>query len=274
MKAKEIENVMKQNGINILNNEKENEVKNVKDGFTYVCSDLHGEYEAYKAIIDKINDKDKLYILGDVIDRGPDGIKILQDIEKRQEQGQVEFLLGNHEYQMLRTLLGEEEQEKLWKYNESPTREAYEKLTQVEQEKMKNFLCNSLVYKQITEGNQDYYLVHARAIQEANNKSGTYRELSQGEYKSKIKEALHDSPGYECKSEEIAKEGVFTIIGHTPTMDKIKFETNYVDIDCGISFGNNVSLLNLTTGDVEYFSSEEVKEINKEKLKEENQEEK
>ena len=62
---------------------------------TYVCSDLHGEYPAYQAIIGQLKEKDKLYILGDVIDRGPDGIKILQDIMKRKEKGQVEFLIGN-----------------------------------------------------------------------------------------------------------------------------------------------------------------------------------
>lgn len=273
-KAEKLETVMKQNGIKRLKHEQNPSRNTTNKGCTYICSDLHGEYEAYKTIIDRIGDKDKLYILGDVIDRGPDGIKILQDIINRQEQVQVEFLIGNHEYMMLRTLLGEEKQEDLWKYNDKETREAYEKLEQDEQEQIKNFLMDSLVYKQITESEQEYYLVHARAIEEADCKSGTYRELSQGEYKSKIHGAVFDSPGFECPKEDIAKKGIFTVIGHNPTFDKIELGKGYVEIDCGISYGDNVSLLNLTTGNVEYFSSEEIRERGKETQKEECREEK
>ena len=38
---------------------------------------------------------DTLYILGDVIDRGPDGVKILQDMMARPN---VVPILGNHEF--------------------------------------------------------------------------------------------------------------------------------------------------------------------------------
>ena len=42
-------------------------------GKTYVLSDLHGHYEVFKAMLNKIDfdDQDTLYILGDVCDRGP-----------------------------------------------------------------------------------------------------------------------------------------------------------------------------------------------------------
>lgn len=48
----------------------------------YVMSDIHGCGKAYHAMLRKIElcDSDHLYILGDVIDRGPDGISILEDI--------------------------------------------------------------------------------------------------------------------------------------------------------------------------------------------------
>ena len=61
----------------------------------YVCSDLHGQYDIYKTILGQLKKDDKLYILGDVIDRGPGGIKILQDI--MQHKDQIEFFAGNHE---------------------------------------------------------------------------------------------------------------------------------------------------------------------------------
>lgn len=46
---------------------------------TYVMSDLHGNYKAYKMMLEKIEfqAEDKLYILGDILDRGPNPIKII-----------------------------------------------------------------------------------------------------------------------------------------------------------------------------------------------------
>ena len=60
----------------------------------YVCSDIHGQYDLFKKILDKINfsDEDKMFVLGDAIDRGPEGIKLLQDLVDRKN---VFFLLGN-----------------------------------------------------------------------------------------------------------------------------------------------------------------------------------
>ena len=61
----------------------------------YVMSDLHGCYDMFLQMLEKIkfNNDDTLYILGDIIDRGDNGIKILLDIMKRSN---VIPLLGNH----------------------------------------------------------------------------------------------------------------------------------------------------------------------------------
>ena len=69
----------------------------------YVMSDVHGQYKSYMKMLKKIDLKaeDTLYVLGDAIDRGPDGIKILNDIMKRPN---VELILGNHELLMLDAL--------------------------------------------------------------------------------------------------------------------------------------------------------------------------
>ena len=49
----------------------------------YVLSDIHRNLRRFNSIMEQINLKqsDALYILGDVIDRYPDGIKILQNYE-------------------------------------------------------------------------------------------------------------------------------------------------------------------------------------------------
>ena len=69
----------------------------------YVMSDIHGDYDKFKKMMKKINfntEKDKLYVLGDAIDRGPDGLKIIEEI-RNSENGSIEMLLGNHEHMML-----------------------------------------------------------------------------------------------------------------------------------------------------------------------------
>ena len=70
---------------------------------TYVISDVHGQYNAYKKMLNKIRftKNDFLYVLGDVIDRGPEGLRIIQDIMKREN---AELLLGNHECMLLNAL--------------------------------------------------------------------------------------------------------------------------------------------------------------------------
>ena len=51
----------------------------------YAVSDLHGCYEPYQKLLDRLclRADDTLYVLGDVIDRGPDGFQILLDMASR-----------------------------------------------------------------------------------------------------------------------------------------------------------------------------------------------
>ena len=51
----------------------------------YACSDIHGQYSLFQKMLDGISfsDKDTLFIVGDIIDRGPDSIPMLQDIMNR-----------------------------------------------------------------------------------------------------------------------------------------------------------------------------------------------
>ena len=48
----------------------------------YVMSDIHGRLARYRDIMRQIRLKkdDHLYVLGDVIDRGPHGLRILMDL--------------------------------------------------------------------------------------------------------------------------------------------------------------------------------------------------
>ena len=64
---------------------------------TYVMSDIHGCYQYFLAMLDKIgfSDEDCLIMAGDYIDRGKHSYEMLQWIEKCPEN--VRLIRGNHE---------------------------------------------------------------------------------------------------------------------------------------------------------------------------------
>ncbi len=90
----------------------------------YAMSDIHGCYEKYRDMLETIKfaADDTLYVLGDVLDRGPDGFKILLDMAARPN---VVGLLGNHELlaavvlpPLLRTMRqGEEQPDRIFHCN-------------------------------------------------------------------------------------------------------------------------------------------------------------
>lgn len=69
----------------------------------YIMSDIHGDFDRYRKMFKKINltENDSLVILGDVVDRGDNGVAILLDVMKRNN---VTLLMGNHEQMMLDTV--------------------------------------------------------------------------------------------------------------------------------------------------------------------------
>ena len=74
----------------------------------FIVSDLHGNGEVYDSIISYLEnisliDKVELYINGDLIDRGIDSMRMLEDVKERCEgKGniKVHYLGGNHELLM------------------------------------------------------------------------------------------------------------------------------------------------------------------------------
>jgi len=69
----------------------------------YVMSDIHGHRARYESIMSQINlqPDDHLYVLGDCIDRHPDGLEILKELYYMPN---ATVLLGNHEHMMLQAL--------------------------------------------------------------------------------------------------------------------------------------------------------------------------
>lgn len=70
-------------------------------GHTYASSDWHGCWAPAEQLLNFLQPDDTLYFLGDAIDRGPDGIKIVDTLLKDKR---VKYIMGNHEDFLIRTL--------------------------------------------------------------------------------------------------------------------------------------------------------------------------
>ena len=67
----------------------------------YCISDIHGNYDLFCRLLDKIRfgDKDKLYVLDDIIDKGQDSIRLAKLLFSIPN---VYCIAGNHEYDFLK----------------------------------------------------------------------------------------------------------------------------------------------------------------------------
>ena len=144
----------------------------------YVISDIHGRYDQYLQLLKKINFslEDDLYILGDVVDRGPEPIKVLQDIMQRPN---VIFILGNHElmmYLILKRLSAEITEEncetqltaeiiagyQLWMQNGgATTAQKFRQLPRAAQQEILDYISDASLYETIIHNGRKYILVHA-----------------------------------------------------------------------------------------------------------------
>lgn len=67
----------------------------------YICSDIHGEYDLFMRLLEKIrfSASDEMIICGDVIDKGVGSVHLLKLISTHKN---FTFISGNHEYDFLK----------------------------------------------------------------------------------------------------------------------------------------------------------------------------
>lgn len=131
----------------------------------YCMSDIHGNAEKFHAMLTRIQfcEKDTLYILGDIIDRGSSSVDLLREVMATPN---MILLLGNHEQMMLNTL-GDEPAERLdrerWLWNGgTPTYvELLNFCTPQEREDILTFVAGLPDHLDIEVSGQKYHLVHA-----------------------------------------------------------------------------------------------------------------
>ena len=134
---------------------------------TYCISDIHGHLENFIKFKESLNSDDKVFVLGDVIDKGENSIEILQYI---MDDDRFTMILGNHEYMMWRYLIAEpasfekEETASLWMdLNDGfNTFYQFEQLSREERNNIITFLASlSVSIPEVIVGERKYYLAHA-----------------------------------------------------------------------------------------------------------------
>ena len=76
----------------------------------YAIGDIHGGLKTFRALLGRLGLRrgDRLYLLGDLIDRGPDSQGVLDTVLNLREAGfNVRPIRGNHEDMLLRNLSGD-----------------------------------------------------------------------------------------------------------------------------------------------------------------------
>ena len=223
---------------------------------TYVMSDLHGRYKQYLEILDQIgfSDEDELYIVGDVVDRGPRPVEILMDMSMRPN---VFPILGNHEY-MAKALLprlsveiteGNAENhltaEDLsvlagWLTDGGQTTlEGFRKLTPDQREEILDFLDEFSPYEELTVGENRFVLVHGGLADFHPN-----RPLFDYDERTLVTEHTDYTRLYFPDR--------YLVTGHVPTGliepgygGRIYRKNNHIALDCGNGWGGALGCLRL-----------------------------
>ena len=222
---------------------------------TYAMSDLHGRYDLYIKLLEKINfmGNDTLYILGDFVDRGDEGLRIVLDIAERDN---VIPIMGNHDYLAL-TILSCLDREirpgeladmryliDSWKLDGGTATYNEYKTLSVEDRKLALMTIDSFRhYAEIKIGEREFVLCH-----------GGIRDYS--EKRPLCDYMIEDLAFYreDYSKSKFTKRGKYLITGHTPTAaidgaeeGKIYKTRDHIAIDCGAVFGYGLGCICLDT---------------------------
>lgn len=128
----------------------------------YVISDLHGDIDRFHRMLDTIafSAGDTLYILGDIVDRGPAPIPLLREVMRTPN---MVMLLGNHEHMCIRYYSPDATPREIrhWDINNNiPTKMGLAALTEQELTEVFQFLMELPIHLEVTVNGRDFYLVH------------------------------------------------------------------------------------------------------------------
>lgn len=231
----------------------------------YIVSDIHGCFDQYQALLKKIDfsDEDELYVLGDVVDRGPEPIKVLQDMMKRPN---VIFILGNHDfimYTLMKKLSVEITKDNFASYLTGEilldyhlwlqdgglvTAKQFRELSRLEMTDILDYIAGASLYEVIEHDGKEYRLVHAGLSDFAPDK-----RMEEYELYDFLEERTDYSKRY------YPQENIFLITGHTPTVlikdwekPEVYRKHGHIALDCACVAGGKLAAFCVETEEVIY----------------------
>ncbi len=222
---------------------------------TYVISNIHGDHDAFKKMLDTISfgDNDIMYILGDIVDFGDSSMELIEDISMRYN---VYPIVGDHDLLALRMLSGFS---RMLKDGDSPSADfisemtawcadggdktlaGFRELDDDMKEGAIDYLSDMALFEEVSVGDKDYILVHAGF------KDGCdINDLDSLVPQDLISESLDLRKKY--------FEDKTVIVGHEPTTEenggdgRIFYGNGSINIDCGNMRGGRLACLCLDDG--------------------------
>ena len=213
-------------------------------------SDIHGMYGIFLKMLETIgfSDSDTLYILGDLVDRGEEGIKLLLDVMKRKN---VICLAGNHDWTMASLLgnrrriverIGKEQTLEIFKMwfsdGGETTYKSFMALDAETQRSVLDFVSQMSFIKELTVNGNKFLMAHT--VPEYDPDMPLKNRPAEN--------FIYGEPDYEIEY----LPGTTVITGHTPTglidpayHGRIWKGNGHIAIDCGAVFGGSLGCLRL-----------------------------
>lgn len=222
---------------------------------TYVISDIHGNYQKFKELLEQISfsDADTLYLLGDLVDYGDESMELIEDVSVRLN---VYSVAGEHDFLAVRMLKGfskmlengatpDEEyvaQMTEWvREGGQATLEGFRALDAERREGVIEYLEEMTLFEEVEIKGENYLLLHAGIAQYDPD-----CDLEDYEPEDFFAEPLDAS--YPLL------EDCTVIVGHAPTASgRITRGEGSIFMDCGAAEGGRLACLCLETGK-EYYA--------------------
>lgn len=230
----------------------------------YAVSDLHGQWNTFEKGLKEIGftEDDRLYLIGDAIDRGEDGIRILQYIKDHEN---MDLIIGNHELLMLTAVHPDGKAEckginsHLWREINGGdiTYEKYEELTFPERKSLLDWLNTRYVMKTIKVGETKFCLTHSYYYEGLENKK--YNEMKYEEVWNVVWNSPYRDDWDTYRPDIYMNYDYMFITGHIPVirvllnitndLEKSNFlkafrNDNFYDIDGGCALGHRDGINN------------------------------
>ena len=228
----------------------------------YVMSDIHGNWGPFASIMKqiKLNKEDRLYVLGDVIDRHPYGIRILQVLRKMPN---VTILKGNHEYMMQEYFREPDNGHKRWIWlSRNGGIDTYNSFkycsTRLKNDILK-YIEQMPLNCEVEVDGKTYLLIHGAPTDSYDPMSSMYSNREEHAVWTRLDASF------------VVPKGKTLVFGHTPTirympvdpeewytrrqMMPVWFGKSKIGIDCGCAYPNGGRLACLRLDDMRVFYS-------------------